>query len=206
MPCGHAFHGHVLRAVQLRERSQREYEVVLQAMLNWQPSTINRYYIPDAPPHFPVVVQRQWDALNSSSSSSSSSDLAPSAGAAAAEPAVLRQPSAEDQQMLTRISGVLQQQLGVGLPDRALRGERSAVIVSLAPEAVKERLGAWVGCCGKDYVMQLMSKEPTLLGQEPKVLLSTLQAVSSLMQLSPQVGAGLWVRVVLDFDNITNWQ
>lgn len=104
--------------------------------------------------------------------------------------AALRQPSAEEQQMLDRISAVLQQQLGVGLPDRALRGERSVLIASLAPEAVKERLGAWVGCCGRDYVIQLMTKEPTLLGHEPKVLLNTLQAVSSLMQLSPQVGGG----------------
>jgi hypothetical protein len=201
-------------AVQLRERSQREYESTLQSMLDWQPRTANRFYLPGAPTHLPVVVQRQWDALSSgklvssesaaahagSSSGAVTDDASTAAGAgtgaagaeageAAAAAAAVRQVSPDEQQILQRISSVMQQTLGVPLPDRALRGERSLLIASLSPEAVRERLEAWVGCCGRDYVAQLMSKEPTLLGHEPKVLLNTLQAVSSEMQLSPQVGS-----------------
>lgn len=213
-------HACVHASVQLRERSQREYEATLQSMLDWQPSTASRFYLPGAPTHLPVVVQQQWDALSSghftssesvtragSSSSSGTDDAsavaaaagvagssaAAAAGAAAeaaGEPAAaaVRQVSADEQQTLDRISSVMQQTLGVGLPDRALRGERSLLIASLSPDAVRERLGAWVGCCGRDYVAQLMTKEPTLLGHEPKVLLNTLQAVNSEMRLSPQVG------------------
>lgn len=190
--------------LQLRERSQREYEATLQAMLDWQPRTTNRFYIPDVPSHFPVVVQRHWGELSGSSASASSSSASSTEGtssssenAAAAtageQPAAaaVRQPTPEEQQTLDRISAVMKQQLGVGLPERGLRGERSILIASLSPEAVKERLGAWVGCCGRDYVSQLMSKEPTLLAYEPKVLLNTLQAVSGVMQLSPQVGSAV---------------
>jgi hypothetical protein len=193
--------------VQLRERSVREYEGTLQAMLAWQPSTPNRFYLPGAPTHFPVVVQRQWDAFghSSSSSSDSSSSSSKSSSTAAASAAgqqqdslhqqqqdgaaaaAVRQLTAGEQQTLSRLSSTLQQQLGSGLPDRALRGERSVLLASLSPEAVRERLGRWVGCCGREYVGQLMVKEPTLLGHEPQVLLATLEAVSSQMQLTPKV-------------------
>lgn len=193
--------------VQLRERSVREYEGTLQAMLAWQPSTPNRFYLPEAPTHFPVVVQRQWDALGHSSSSSSDGSSSKSSSTAAASAAgqqqdslhqqqqqqdgaaaaAVRQLTAGEQQTLSRLSSTLQQQLGSGLPDRALRGERSVLLASLSPEAVRERLGRWVGCCGREYVGQLMVKEPTLLGHEPQVLLATLEAVSSQMQLTPKV-------------------
>lgn len=177
----------------------REYEGTLQAMLAWQPSTPTRFYLPGAPTHFPVVVQRQWDALGHTASSTQQA-ATPAAGdqplqdAAALqqpEPPAVRQLSLDEQQTLVRLSAVLQQQLGAGLPDRALRGERSLLLASLSPEAVRERLGRWVGCCGREYVGQLMGKEPTLLGHEPQVLLATLEAVNSHMQLTPKVSKGL---------------
>lgn len=190
----------------------REYEGTLQAMLTWQPSTPNRFYLPGAPTHFPVVVQRQWDALGHSASSSSSSttDLSSSGSSQQAaastagdqslqqqqggapatqqpEPPPVRQLTPDEQQTLARLSTVLQQQLGCGLPDRALRGERSLLLASLSPEAVRERVGRWVGCCGREYVGQLLVKEPTLLGHEPQVLLATLEAVNTQLRLTPKV-------------------
>jgi hypothetical protein len=178
-------------------------------MLSWQPSPAQRFYLPGAPTHFPVVVQRQWHSLGIHSSSSSSSSMSPgtdassssstssngngSATAAAGDEAgaaAVRQLTPEEQRTLAQLSTMMQQQLGQGLPDRAFRGERSLLLSSLSPQAVKERLGRWVGCCGEDYVTQLMTKEPTLLGHEPQVLLSTLEAVSSRLQLSPTVRTG----------------
>jgi hypothetical protein len=188
---------HVL---QLRERSVQEYEGTLQTMLTWQPSTAQRFYLPGAPTHFPVAVQRQWHSMDLHSSSSSgsgsgSSNSGQGSAAAAGDEAgaaAVRQLSPEEQQTLEQLSNMMQQQLGQGLPDRAYRGERSLLLSTLSPQAAKERLGRWVGCCGEDYVTQLMTKEPTLLGHEPQVLLSTLEAVSSRLQLSPTVRSVCW--------------
>jgi len=185
--------------LQLHEKNMRDYEATVQAMTNWQ-STGTRFYLPGAPTHFPVVVQRQWATLSHSppttttttSSSSAQATEADAKGAqqAAAETvAAVRQLSLEEQRALADISSVVQQQLGSGLPDRALRGERSLLLASLAPQAVKERLARWVAVCGKEYVAQLVMKEPTLLGHEPRVLLDTLEGVSQEMGLSTQVGA-----------------
>lgn len=189
--------------MQLRERSVREYEGTVQGMLEWQGSSSSnaeqpRYYLPGAPTHFPVVVQRQWDTLHTSSSSSSGrtsgsqgddsseSTASPSSHPPAAAASV-RQLSAEEQATLAGIDAVMQQQLGCALPARAYRGERSLLLASLSPQAIKDRVSRWVGCCGREFVVQLMTKEPMLLGHEPQVLLSTLEAVSSEMKLSPQV-------------------
>lgn len=170
----------------------RDYEATVQAMTNWQ-SAGTRFYLPGAPTHFPVVVQRQWAILShtppTTSSSSTEADATGAQQATAEPAAAVRQLSPEEQQALAGISSVVQQQLGSGLPDRALRGERSLLLGSLAPQAVKERLARWVAVCGKEFVSQLVMKEPTLLGHEPRVLLDTLEGISQEMGLSTQVGA-----------------
>jgi hypothetical protein len=167
--------------LQLREKAVKDYEAALQHLLVWQPSTQQRLYLP-APSHLPVAVQRTWVTTPSSSSSSSEAT-------AAAAATSMRELSPEELRVLQQIDAMVVQQLGCSLPERAHRGERGHLLASLAAAAVRERLVRWAGCCGREYVVQLVTKEPSVLSLEPEVLLRTLEALSQEMQLTAEVCA-----------------
>lgn len=177
--CHGVLHASAYHAFQVRERTVHDYQASLDSIINWQPSG-QTLYIPDAPRHLPVAVQLTWQQHSSSATGSTAA-----AGEDAATPAAsaARQLTHAEQQTLQQISSVVQQQLGHPLPDRAFVGERSFLLSSLAAAAVSERLKRWVGCCSKAYVSQLMTKEPCLLGQEPQVLLKTLEALNQQLQM-----------------------
>jgi hypothetical protein len=176
----------LLLLLQMRERTVRDYQACLDQLLTWQPAG-QALYIPGAPRHLPVAVQQSW--LSSSSSSSSSglhvteapTDSATAAAAADSKPAW--SPSPEEQRTLQQISSAVQQQLGQPLPTRAFAGERGQLLSCLAAAAVSERLRRWVSCCGRGYVQQLVTKEPSLLAHEPQALLQTLEALNSVLEL-----------------------
>jgi hypothetical protein len=98
----------------------------------------------------------------------------------------VRELSRSERSTVQAVAAAVQQALGLPLPERGFRGGRGALLASLSPAAVKERVGRWVGCCGADFTRQLVSKEPTLLALEPDVLLATLEALNRHMELAPQ--------------------
>jgi hypothetical protein len=144
----------------MRVRTIRAYDELLARALEWQAQ--GRHYILDAPSHLPVAVQRGWS---------------PQGGGGLSD---------EDHLRLATISAEVQRALGVALPERALRGERGALLAAQSARHVAVRLSEWVGVCGADYVRQLVGVEPCVLAAPPQALLSTLEALNRHAELEPQ--------------------
>jgi hypothetical protein len=172
----------------MRERTVRDYQACLDQLLSWQPAG-QAVHIPGVPRHLPVAVQQSWISSSSNSSRERNPSMteaptdSPAAAAAAADTKPPWSPSPDEQRTLQQISTAVQQQLGQPLPTRAFAGERGQLLSCLAAAAVSERLRRWVSCCGKGYVQQLVTREPSLLAHEPQALLKTLEALNSVLEL-----------------------
>jgi hypothetical protein len=143
----------------MRVRTIRSFEELVSRTLEWQPE--GRALIFEAPSHLPVELQRSW---------------APAEGAAL---------SAEQQSRFAALSAEVQRMLGIALPERAMRGERGALLGALAPRAASATLSELVGTCGVDYVRRLVGVEPCLLAARPDALLATLDALNRRAGLEP---------------------
>lgn len=146
----------------MRVRVIREYALALDGALDWQPD--GRQYALDAPSHLPVAVQRDWTPQ-----------------AIEGLPAT----TGEVSSVLSGMSAQVQRKLGITLPERALRGERGAMLVRLKPRDLEASLDAWVAVVGDDYVRQLVGVEPCVLAASPDDLLATLEALNLHAGLPP---------------------
>eukprot|EP00879_Flechtneria_rotunda_P023255 GHRR01024597.1.p1 GENE.GHRR01024597.1~~GHRR01024597.1.p1 ORF type:complete len:318 (-),score=93.41 GHRR01024597.1:789-1742(-) len=183
---------HCCHVLQLREKTETDYQQQLNQLLNWQGTGPRAYTT--GPSHLPVAVQHNWTSSTAASYSNSSSTQAQSIAAAEGKQSVSSDADVAPTQLTSEALGALQdinevfkQQLGQPLPQKALRGERSGFLSCLAAPAVAERIRSWVACCSSSsYVAQLMLREPCLLGIEPQVLLNTLEGLNQGLGLTPQ--------------------
>lgn len=166
----------------MRVRTIREYDDLLARTLEWQAQSRQYYF--EAPSHLPVALQRTWSAPPSSQQPATVGWLREQQrGSEGVGPA--RYLEGADQLALSALSSEVQRALGVTLPERALRGERGALLASLSSKRTAATLSEWVGVCGDDYVRQLVAVEPCLLGVAPSELLTTLEALNQHMGLEP---------------------
>jgi hypothetical protein len=152
----------------MKLRTIRAYGEALTAALEWQAD--GDTYVFPAPSHLPVAVQRGWEGRP--------------------EP----QPLAEQQLTLAALSGEVQRALGVAMPERAMRGERGAVLATLSPRAAADVLAAWSAVCGEEYVRQLVAVEPSVMAARPEDLLATLEALNQCGGLDPPAAVAYVLR------------
>lgn len=151
---------------QATEIKAQQYEARLEQLLKWKdPASFSRN--PRVPAHLPVIDQATWAPAagrkqsatvpTAPSSSSQQQQQQEGKGKGVKSPAPKQQQSRREaeQAALAAVSQAMQQVLGTSIPERGLRSARGSLLMTLSPAAVTERLRAWVGVCGRDFVVQV---------------------------------------------------
>lgn len=148
---------------QATEIKAQQYEARLEQLLKWKdPASFSR--TPGVPAHLPVIDQATWapaagrkQSATVPTTPSSSSQQQQEEGKGVKSPAPKQQQSRREaeQAALAAVSQAMQQVLGASIPERGLRSARGSLLMTLSPAAVTERLRAWVGVCGRDFVVQV---------------------------------------------------
>ncbi|KXZ55539.1 hypothetical protein GPECTOR_2g1088 [Gonium pectorale] len=84
------------------------------------------------------------------------------------------------------VNDMYEQIMGVRLPERAMYGRRAEVLAAMTPKDVQTNVRAWIDACGRDYALAFHAKEPLLLAQSPQALLLSLEAISTVFELTPE--------------------